>query len=41
MKRSTVVIGVLIVAACVLTAGLSVYAQVTRPYRNGSVWEFR
>jgi hypothetical protein len=39
MKRSTVVIGVLIVAACVLTAGLSVYAQVTRPYRNGSVWE--
>ena len=27
------------VAAGVLAAGLSLYAQVTRPYRNGSVWE--
>jgi hypothetical protein len=39
MRRSTVVVGGVILAACVLAAGLSVYAQVTRPYRNGSVWE--
>jgi hypothetical protein len=38
MKRSTVVIAGLILAACVLAAGLRVYAQVARPYRNGSVW---
>jgi hypothetical protein len=28
-----------ILAAGVLAAGLSAYAQVTRPYRNGTVWE--
>jgi hypothetical protein len=28
-----------LVAMTVLVAGLSVYAQVKRPYRNGSVWE--
>jgi hypothetical protein len=28
-----------LVAMAVLVAGLSVYAQVKRPYRNGSVWE--
>jgi hypothetical protein len=39
MRRSTVVVGGVILAACVLAAALSVYAQVTRPYRNGSVWE--
>ncbi len=38
MKSTRLVVCVL-VAACVLTAGLSVYAQVSRPYRNGSVWE--
>jgi hypothetical protein len=39
MKRSTAVIAGFTLAACVLAAGLSVYAQVARPYRNGSVWE--
>lgn len=39
MRRSTVVACGVILAACVLAAGLSVYAQVARPYRNGSVWE--
>jgi hypothetical protein len=38
MKRSTVVIVGFVVALCVIAAGLSVYAQVSRPYRNGSVW---
>jgi hypothetical protein len=38
MKRSTVVIVGFMVALCVIAAGLSVYAQVSRPYRNGSVW---
>ena len=28
-----------LVAMAVLVAGLSVYAQVKRPYRNGSVWD--
>jgi hypothetical protein len=28
-----------LVAMTVLVAGLSVYAQVKRPYRNGSVWD--
>ena len=39
MRRSAVVIVGVMIAACVMAAGLSVYAQVTRPYRNGSVWE--
>jgi hypothetical protein len=39
MKRMTRLIVGFCVAACVLVAGLSVYAQATRPYRNGSVWE--
>jgi hypothetical protein len=39
MKRVTVSVVGLFVVACVLAAGLSVYAQVTRPYRSGSVWE--
>ncbi len=38
MKRSTVVVVGFMVALCVIAAGLSVYAQVSRPYRNGSVW---
>jgi hypothetical protein len=38
MKRSTVVIGLLLAAVCVLV-GLSAHAQVTRPYRTGTVWE--
>jgi hypothetical protein len=38
MKRSTALIGVLAAAVCVLV-GLSVHAQVTRAYRNGTVWE--
>ena len=38
MKRTRLIVG-FFVAACVLAAALSVYAQVTRPYRNGSVWE--
>ena len=32
-----IVVGV-ILALIVLLAGLSVYAQVARPYRDGSVW---
>jgi hypothetical protein len=38
MKRSTVVIVGFMAALCVIAAGLSVYAQASRPYRNGSVW---
>jgi hypothetical protein len=38
MKRSTVVIGGFMLAVCALVFAFSVYAQVTRPYRNGSVW---
>src|SRR5713101_5745736 len=36
MKTRNTVIGVL--SALVLVAGISVFAQVNRPYRNGSVW---
>jgi hypothetical protein len=39
MKRVTALVVGVFVTACVLAAGLSVYAQVTRPYRNGSVWQ--
>ena len=31
-------IAVLSIAALVLVAGISVYAQMNRPYHNGSVW---
>lgn len=27
-----------VIAAAVLIAGVSVYAQMNRPYRNGTVW---
>src|SRR5712691_4486822 len=36
MKKRNVLIGSLLVA--LLIVGVSVYAQVNRPYRNGSVW---
>lgn len=36
MKIKRMLIGSLI--CLLLLAGISVYAQVTRPYRNGSVW---
>ena len=36
MKKRHLVAGSL--AVFVLLAGISVYSQVTRPYRNGSVW---
>ncbi len=39
MKRIIILVAACVVAVCVLAAGVSVYAQVTRPYRNGSVWE--
>jgi hypothetical protein len=39
MKRATAAIVGSVVALCVMAVGLSVYAQVSRPYRNGSVWE--
>ena len=35
MKR----IAVMSIAALVLVAGISVYAQMNRPYHNGSVWD--
>ena len=38
MKRTTAAIAGFMVALCVMAAGLSVYAQVSRPYHNGSVW---
>lgn len=37
MNRQRMVGGV--VFACLLVVGISVYAQITRPWRNGSVWE--
>jgi hypothetical protein len=39
MKRLTALIVGLMVLGSLLAAGLSVHAQVTRPYRNGSVWQ--
>jgi hypothetical protein len=39
MKRTTALIGGILIAVCVLALGVSVYAQVSRPYRSGSVWE--
>lgn len=36
MRRNLKIFGVL---AALLVLGITVYAQVTRPYRNGSVWE--
>jgi len=36
MKKRNVLIGLLLMA--LLIVGVSVYAQVNRPYRNGSVW---
>lgn len=37
MNRQRMLGGV--VFACLLVVGISVYAQITRPWRNGSVWE--
>src|SRR5881296_3049848 len=37
MKSRNIVVG--LCALSLLVAGISVYAQVSRPYRNGSVWE--
>lgn len=37
MKRQRMLGGV--VFACLLVVGISVYAQIARPWRNGSVWE--
>jgi hypothetical protein len=39
MKRFPARLVGFVLAACMLVAGLSVYAQTTRPYRNGSVWQ--
>ena len=39
MKQSKVAIVGFASAVCVLVVGLTVYAQVTRPFRNGSVWQ--
>jgi len=36
MKRNRIVIGLLVVL--VMTLSVVVFAQVSRPYRNGSVW---
>ena len=36
MKIRNVLVGSLVVA--LLIVGISVYAQVNRPYHNGSVW---
>lgn len=36
MKKRNLVVGSLL--AALLIVGVSVYAQVNRPYRNGSVW---
>jgi hypothetical protein len=38
MKRFTSTIVGFMVAVFLMAAGFSVYAQVARPYRNGSVW---
>lgn len=39
MKRLTSVVVGLLLLGSLVAAGLTVHAQVTRPYRNGSVWE--
>lgn len=39
MKKLTALIVGLMVLGSLLAAGLSVHAQVTRSYRNGSVWQ--
>ena len=39
MKRLTAQIAGLLVLGSLLAAGLSVHAQMARPYRNGSVWQ--
>ena len=36
MKHNRIAIG--LIAVLVLTLSVVVYAQVSRPYRNGSVW---
>ena len=39
MRRLTALISGILLGSCLLALGVSVYAQVSRPYRNGSVWE--
>jgi hypothetical protein len=39
MNRLTSLVVGLMVLGSLVAAGLTVHAQVTRPYRNGSVWE--
>jgi hypothetical protein len=39
MRSSTRVLGPALVAAAIIAAGLSVYAQVSRPYHDGAVWQ--
>ena len=37
MNKKRIMVGV--IAAAVLIAGMSVYAQMNRPYHNGTVWD--
>ena len=39
MRSSKHILGPALVAAAVIAAGLSVYAQVSRPYHDGAVWQ--
>ena len=38
MKLKHILIGLVILMMMMMIVGISVYAQVNRPYRNGSVW---
>jgi hypothetical protein len=39
MKRTTIAIVGFVIVLSVIAASLSVHAQASRPYRNGSIWE--